>query len=427
MIKKILPLIIVLLSLFSTNLFGQTVEHRFDNGILIHLNESTQSSLIGMSVLVSGGTRYEKESERGTFRLITDMLKRGTKTRSKQDIRKAISLLGDSYDVFVGTEYWGINATVPSEALPSLIELTKDLLFNPLFDERDLAKAKNIAIQTINTLEDSPYNSMIDFYQSVFYPDLYATSKMRIENIQNMELQTLMQIHQDFFTPKNMVIALTGNFDSHYAFQLLTDTFGQLPMQDKSIPGYSTEQGQGSMPRHREKVGGLTQAGIFIGTRLTGFDRKDETVIKVVNAVLVNSVGGRLFKAVREEKGLVYDIRPHYSLRVKPYTWFVFGTSRKKNIREVIEETERVLRMLRKNTPTEKELLLAKNYLKTRLAISYQSPMNRAVYNAEQLMRGDIPKSYTERVAEIDAVTLNEITSFIDTHLSGSWTKLVIR
>jgi zinc protease len=268
---------------------------------------------------------------------------------------------------------------------------------------------------------------MVDFYRSVFYPDLYATSKLRIENIKNVELQTLIHIYRNFFSPNNMVIALSGNFDSAYALQLLADTFGLLPPQDQSISIGLSEQVSGSLPRHRERVGGLTQAGIFIGTRLTGFDRKDETVIKVLNAVLVNSVGGRLFKAVREEKGLVYDIRPHYSLRVEPYTWFVFGTSRKKNIQEVIEETEWVLKQLRKNAPTEKELLLAKNYLKTRLAISYQSPLNRAVYHAEQLIRGDKPKSYTERITEIEDVTLSDLDSFIDNYLSGGWTKLVIR
>jgi predicted Zn-dependent peptidase len=355
------------------------------------------------------------------------MLQRGTKTQTKQDIRKTISLLGDSYDFFIGTEYWGVNATVPSGDLSSLLTLTEDLLFNPQFDENELNKAKNIAIQSINTLEDSPFNSMVDFYQSVFYPDLHATSKMRIENIIDVELQTLTHIYQHFFTPDNMVIVLTGNFNSEYAFGLLADTFGLRSTRDKPIPEKPPGQERGSLPRHREKVGGLTQAGIFIGTRLTGFDRKDETVLKVLNAVLVNSVGGRLFKAVREEKGLVYDIRPHYSLRVEPYAWYIFGTSRKKNIKEVIEETERVLKQLRRDTPTEDEVQIAKNYLKTRLAISYQSPLNRAFYNAEQLIRGDMPKSYTQRIVEIEDVTGIDVTSFIDHYLSDGWTKLVIR
>ena len=63
----------------------------------------------------------------------------------------------------------------------------------------------------------------------------------------------------------------------------------------------------------------------------------------------------------------------------------------------------------------------------TRLAISYQSPIKRAHYEAERLMRGEQVLSLEERFEAIDGVEREEVLHFINRYIPGAWTTLVVR
>ena len=110
-----------------------------------------------------------------------------------------------------------------------------------------------------------------------------------------------------------------------------------------------------------------------------------------------------------------------------PFTWFVYATTRKRNVSRVLKKTELVLKGLETDLPSDQELRLAKNYLKTRLAISYGSAVNRARYEAERTLRGEDTRDLSERMAEIDAVDRDDIARFIGRYMPDKWTKLVLR
>jgi predicted Zn-dependent peptidase len=396
------------------------------NGMRVVLNENRATNLIGVSILVSGGTHFEKEEEKGTFRLLELMLTRGTEKRTESAIAEQISLLGDSLSISTTEEYWSCEATVPADKLKDLLDLARDLLFNPTFPENELSKVKKIAVQSIKASEDSPWNRMSELYQAVFYPDFHAEKETKIANIQNTNRTMILRIHNEYFTPGNMIISIAGNIDPERTTELIKTIFGSLP--NRVVPRrVELNQQDTPLPLFRTGSGGITQAGILLGTRLTGFDRRDEHILMVLDAVLDNSLGGRLYEEVRENRGLVYSISPHYSLGIEPYTWFVFSTSRKKNIKPVISETEEVLKGLKRKPVTDVELGLAKEYLKTELAVSYLSPLTGANYNALALLRGEEPKSLSERIGETEAVSREELNTFIDTYFPKQWTKLIIR
>jgi len=419
--------LLTLCGLWTCPATAQIFSKRFPNGTTLLLSPGGGTNLAGIFILVKGGSRFESEEERGTFGLIPPILKRGTVGRTPYEITREISILGDSFDFSTTTEYWSIAATVPSERLNEAFELTQDLLVNPLFPEDGLAKEKNIAIQTIKSRQDFPLSRLIELYNSVFYPDFYSPEEERIAHIQNISRQELIGVHREFFGPENIVISVAGSFDVKHTRGVLERTFGKLPKSRGTLEREPPIQSSDALPLLREVKGGLTQSGVLIGTRLEGFQRKDESVLTLFGAVLRNSIGGILFEEIRERQGLVYDIDVYHSLRITPYTWFVFGTSRKRNVKRVIRETERILRGLKEQPLDDEELKLAREYCKTRLAITYQSPRFQAEYIAVQAARKERILGFEERLAEIDAVSGEELTAFVRNYFPDDWTVLVVR
>jgi predicted Zn-dependent peptidase len=415
----------LLLFLCIETVHGQTSTHPFKNGFTLSVTESAESGLAGLSLLIYGGTQFENEGQHGTFRLVLDMLMRGTENRSLDDIGLHISQIGDSIDTYVAADYWAIEATVAPEHMDQLLELVYDLTHYPLFLEDELEKAKRIAIQTIRSRQDSPLQRGIDFYRDVFYPDYYASPDRMIQNLERVEREDTLDIYNSFFSPGNMVLSVSGNLNRDDVVRSVTASFGTHAAAAR-VREIKRQQPH-ELPAFEERQGGITQAGIIMGIRLDGFDRKDALHVEVVNALLDNSLGGRLFDEVREKSGLVYSISPYFSVRIQPYTWFILAATRKRNANRVVRVTKRVLHGLADNPPTEEELRLAKNYVATRLASSYQSPLRRAHYEAERLLRGEPLLNLDQRLMAIEDVNLEDILGFIDQYATGEWTTLLVR
>ena len=428
--KKIFLLISLLVLLNREALAGPLVE-TLNNGMQVIVSEGFPSSIAGVSIMVEGGVRCEGREERGTYSLLSDMLLRGTSSRNKNEIAKEISLLGDSVRSYMREEYWAIDATIPGANLRQYLGLCRDLLFNPELSDGELERVKKTRMQTIRASEDSPSGRLSELYRSVFYPDLYPSKEERIENIRDADCVILERVHGRHFVPERIVISIAGGIEKGSALKIVEDLFGEIPetppTASPTAPEVHAVQKNDPLPFFRTESGGVTQAGILYGTRLDGFSRKDEHILLLFGAILDNSLGGRLFQSLRENKGLVYDIRTGYSLSVRPYTWYVITTSRGRNTEAVKEETEKVLRGLKKDPPSAQEIEIAVNYLKTRLAAQSLSPLFTARYNAERLLRGEEPLSLERRTMMLDRIKPEDLSSFVSNYLPSRWTILTVR
>ena len=102
-------------------------------------------------------------------------------------------------------------------------------------------------------------------------------------------------------------------------------------------------------------------------------------------------------------------------------------TSRRKNTEAVREETEKVLRGLKKDPPSAQEIEVAVNYLKTRLAAQSLSPLFTARYNAERLLREEELLSLERRMMMLDGIKPEDLSSFVSNYLPSRWTILMVR
>jgi predicted Zn-dependent peptidase len=363
----------------------------------------------------------------GTFGLLSDLILSGTSTRTKSDVARELSLLGDSFKSYTAPGYWAVEGTVPSSSLDTLLILLGDILFFPSLSEDELEKTKRTRIQSLQAGMDSPQRLLSDLYYEVFYPDLHVSRETRIKNIENVSLSELRSVHMRYFQPVGTVISIAGAIEREKTLEMTDRVFGGLRQGPGPLPEARSGQKDGPLPFYRAAGGGVTQAGILTGARLSGFDRTDEHLLQLIGTVLDNSLGGRLFVQLREKTGLVYSVYTGYSLEVRPFTWYVVSTSRKKNIKAVGEKTENVLRLLKRKPPDAQELSLAKEYLKTHMSMNALFPVYEARYNAAKVLRGETLRSLDEKIRMIDAVTEEELASFIKEYFPARWTTLVVR
>src|SRR5262249_48866386 len=119
--------------------------------------------------------------------------------------------------------------------------------------------------------------------------------------------QDLLDWHASHVYPNNIIFGIVGDFDSASMEKRLHDTFGSWPAGRKYVaqPIQFTEPKPGIYFVNKDDVNQTVIHMVKLGIRR---DNPDYFSIQVMNDVFGGGFASRLFKRLRTEAGLAYDV-----------------------------------------------------------------------------------------------------------------------
>ncbi len=228
-----------------------------------------------------------------------------------------------------------------------------------------------------------------------------------LESMARIGADDLKAYTQRVFARRHLKIAIVGDIDAATVATLLDRVFGALPAAPElRAVSAASPQGLG-----RRVVADLDvpQAVIMFGG--PGIARKDPDFITayIVNHILGGGAfSSRLYREVREKRGLVYGI--HTALTTLAHTaLFTGGTAtRGERAGETLEIAEQEVRRLAESGPSEEEVAKAKSFLQGSYALNFDSS-SKIANQLVQMQIEDLGIDYIERRKKlIDAVTLDD-------------------
>jgi zinc protease len=201
-------------------------------------------------------------------------------------------------------------------------------------------------------------------------------------------------------------ISVVGDVDADTLGKLLDKTFGGLPARARLTPVADIEAAK---PPQRAFIPlDVPQTVVTFGG--PGIGRHDPNFMAayVVNHILGGGSSSRLYKEVREKRGLAYSV--YESLVWMDHSALFVGNTgtRADRAGETVDAIEKEIRRIAEDGPTQKELDEAKSYLKgsQMLALDTSSKLASAML---QYQLDGLPIDYIEkRNALVDAVTLDD-------------------
>ena len=205
----------------------------------------------------------------------------------------------------------------------------------------------------------------------------------------------------------NLKIAVVGAIDAAHLAEIIDRVFAALPAKGDLTPVSDTTIA--NLGERRIVDVDVPQSTIRFG--LPGIPRHDPDFWAgvVVNHVLGGGVfSARLFKEVREKRGLAYSV--HSQLASLDHTAMFSGGTSTKNERagESLSVIEDEIRKLCEDGPTEDELDKAKKYLIGSYALRFDTSTKIAGNLSHLQIEGYPVEFLDERNGRIDAVTLPE-------------------
>jgi zinc protease len=212
---------------------------------------------------------------------------------------------------------------------------------------------------------------------------------------------------QRVFARETLKIAMVGDIDATTAGRLIDQTFGSLPAKPELRPvPDATAQGLG-----RRNVLDLDVPQAVVTYGGPGLARKDPDFMAayIVNHILGGgSFSSRLYKEVREKRGLAYGVF-NSLVWLKHAAVMLGGTATRADATgQALEVIENETHQMATDGPTQEELEKAKTYLKGSFALGLDTS-TKIASQLVQMQLDDLGIDYIERrPALIDAVTLDD-------------------
>jgi predicted Zn-dependent peptidase len=344
----------------------------------------------------------------GVSHLLEHMVFKGTATRSAKDIALVLERLGGSLDAYTTRENTSYQARVLDEHKDIAVDVLADLVLAPVLREEDLDLEREVVLEEISTVEDTPDDLIFDLHAEQLWgghPYGFPVLGTR-ESVAAMTAQALRSVHQQEYRLPNLVIAAAGNIDHEHFVDRIGALFRDAPAG--SANGRIVQAD--ALPPVREFVERPTaQTHIVAGT--SAFEHGDPRRYAMI--LLSNAFGGgmssRLFQRVREELGLAYSVFSFQSFYRAAGMLGVYVGTRP----EWAEKAESVLMeelaRLATGGITADELADVKGLVKGQMVLSLESTGARLHRLAGTALFDEPFRTVEEVMALVDAVSLDDV------------------
>jgi len=341
------------------------------NGIRVVSENIPHIKSFSIGIWITNGSRDEGSEENGISHFIEHLIFKGTESRTAHDIAKEIDSVGGILNGFTEREYTCFHAKVLDQHWALAIELLSDIFLNSVFDLNEIARERNVVLQEIKMVEDTPDDYIHDLFNEVFWEghSLGYPILGKKELVNSFERESICRYFEDHYRANQLVISVAGSFDHEKLIQRIEDAFGGL--EEK------VEVGRGTSPEPNPTMSffsrDLEQVHLCLGTKGISQAHSMRFAGYVLNTLLGRGMSSYLFQEIREKRGLAYSIYSYRPAYFDVGQLVVYAGTEKGSSKEVIRLIMEQLDRLRKERVRGEELQRAKDQLKGNLLLSLES------------------------------------------------------
>jgi predicted Zn-dependent peptidase len=388
---------------------GAIARTRLANGMTVLVRENPTAPVVGMSLMVRMGTRWETRQTAGLSNFLQFMVVRGTTTRDGTEIVNAADRMGGSIDAYADADYAEITATALSRFWSDMLDLVADVALRPALSDGTIQAVRDFLVRQIRNRADKPYDAAFDaLLARTFGDNPYGWDALGLkESVERMDRAALLAHYRRHYVPGAMVLAVSGKVKRQDVVAQAERLFGALPAAPTPVPNTMPPPAPAGARVVLTVPGAQSQ--ILMGGLAPSLTDPDLAAMKVVTTVLGGGLASRFFSELRDKQGLAYTTAAREPLRVSPgYFLALLGTAptnQEKAEAALREQLERI----QKQAVSDEELRVAKAYVLGTLAMDRRTNARQAWYLAS-LETAGVGYEFLDRYqAQVRAVTAADV------------------
>jgi predicted Zn-dependent peptidase len=361
---------------------------------------------VALGLWVRTGSRDEDPAIAGISHFLEHLLFKGTPTRTAIEISEEFDGMGAAFNAFTSKEATSLHARFLDEHLDDAFALMGEMFLEPTFP--DIDSEREVVLEEIAMYEDEPSSRVHDYLSEAVFGDTPLGRRIlgSAEVISTVSVETISKYHASRYAGPDIVISAAGQVD-HDELVALTEGL-QPPHEPATRPEPASPFESGRLVFADKDT---EQYHICFGG--PGIKRADERRYQaaVLDSILGGSSSSRLFREIREERGLAYAVGTYSESYEDTGLFGIYVGTREENVSEVCRLVGVELETIMSERVCEDELRRARENVKGRLVLSEESNMARMSRLGRAILH-DLPVlTLDEILAKVEAVTADEITA----------------
>ena len=393
------------------NLFD-TVETYLSNGLqLITIKKETQLAALNIGVKV--GAICEDKKERGISHFIEHMLFKGTINRTNEELNAALESLGGEYNAYTDYTSTVFNTTTLDEELENSIEYLADLLQNPTFNEEHIEKERGVILAELRSskddVEDLSFQKINDmaFTHSPLKVDVIGKESI----VRTIDKEMITNYYNKHYVPNNTVVTIVSNFDHERIIEIVKKWFGAWEKKPVEKTMLEFEQNKEKFKiTHRDNMEQSTVLYLYTFKDLT---KKEELALRVLNHKFGESSNSILFRELREDKGLAYDIYTSMDLTTNLKSLYIYAAVAPEDVDDAIKTIDSCIERIKKEIIVfdDNTINIMKKVFKTAIASTLEDSSDLGSYIVHQAMDREELYQFTEDMERLNTIEAKDLYS----------------
>lgn len=384
--------------------------HKLFNGIeLISVKKDTQIFSIHVGIKV--GSLYEKDEERGISHFIEHMLFKGTNKKDNEKLNNQLESLGGEYNAYTDHNCTVYSVTALSEEFENSIELLSDMMKDSIFPEEEMKKERDVILSEIRTskddIEDYSFKRIneVGFRNSPLKYHTLGTEK----HLNSFSRETLLNFYHKYYVPNNCYISIVSSYEHDYVLEIINKYFNNWTSKDFTINNVLQEDNTpGIFTSYKNDI---EQSTILYLYTFHNLDKHQELALKILNHKLGDSANSILFRKLREERGLAYDVYTSLDTTNCVKSLYIYTAVGEEKVDETIKTIDMCIEDIKKENILfdDSTINLMKKVLKTAVAFTLEDVTDLSNYIFHQMIDGENIFAFIEDMKKLDDVKREDI------------------
>ncbi len=404
------------------------------NGLTI-IAEQMPVEAVNLNVWLNVGSAREPDDINGMAHFLEHMVFKGTPNLKIGEFEQLIEERGAVTNAATSHDYTHYYITTAPKDFEKLAPLQLDVVLNPSLEEEAFEREKLVVLEEIRRSEDNPnrrtfYNAMETCFNSLPYRRRVLGPAEVIANLRSHQMQ---EFHNAWYQPHSMTAAVVGNLPIEELIDIVTDSFEQhhstksaSNLVTESL-SYTSETPFTEIVRQEFTDDNLQQARIVMMWRVPGMiDIQETYALDILAVILGQGRVSRLFRDLREERGLVSQIGVSNMTQTQQGMFYISAKLPAENITEVETAIREHIRTIQNEPIAEKDISRIRTQVANRFIFANEKPSDRAnLYGYYYSQLGDLAPALNYP-QHIQAVEVSDLQNAAQKYLNSKAYGIVV-
>jgi len=322
------------------------------NRMTLLLKRSVGVPIISFQFFAKGGLRFEGSDQTGLCRFMAGLLTKGTVTRNKLEIARALEDVGGSIKGSSGKNTVGLSVSVLKDHFDIALDLLADVVLHPTFPKTEIEKQRQDTLMAIKELDEQWVTELTRLFERHYYRkhpyrnDVLGTA----ETVKRFSQEDIQGFYESVIKPNNAVLAVFGDIDPDVVTSEVQEAFQGFEPAILESPIIALETHNIEEDEAFETLNKKTSAALLVGFNGLALGDPDTPVVDVLDAVIsgIRYPSGWLQEALRgRDKSLVYYVHAYPAFGIDGGYFGIMSQTTPENYEEVLRIILEQLAMIR--------------------------------------------------------------------------------